>query len=100
MVTLQRATITSLLFYSHYMVLWFSTLCQGSWCQTRCFPILLIYRLACSSKLERCAVLSKLRQEYRQQREAKIEEEISQKLVGLFGLILGGSLCLQELFMC
>lgn len=58
---------------------------------SRTFPMLLIYRLAYSSKLERSAILSKLQQKYRQQGEAEIQQETSQKLVGLFlfSLILG-----------
>lgn len=57
---------------------------------SRTFPMLLIYRLAYSSKLKECsAILSKLQQKYRQQGEAGTEQEISQKLVGLFSLILG-----------
>lgn len=57
--------------------------------RSRTFPTLLIYRLACSSEPERSAVSSGLQQKWRQRGEAEVGREISQKLAGLLGLILG-----------
>lgn len=51
--------------------------------------MLLIYRLACSSEPERSAVSSRLQQKRRRRGEAEVGQEISQKLAGLLGQILG-----------